>query len=530
MGQSCERRLGLAPDRLPSRGLGPWGWLRWVARRPHCPALLFGRDQQTLDSVTWGELAWLVSRAAARLEREGFRRGDRWVHALGNSPAGVVAMLASLTQGVVEVPLDPGLPLIEKQRLAAGVGGRCLSGDWSPSDVVGPKVSHGGGRSLSRQPSRSATAILRRLLEAAHSEPTGLDLVPALILHTSGSLGSSKPVALSRQNLLTNAQAKLGAVPQGSDDLRLTLLPIWHAYARTCDLGTWLLSGCRLAIGLGWEGWQCFAPRVRPTLVNTVPSLASRLLEQPEASPQFGRLKLLGCGGAALLPEDYGRLRRRGIAVIQGYGLTEASPVICSATVANSRVGYVGRPVQGWETRIDTEGRLSVRGPGVMLGYWNQRLERPEPLSDSWLDTGDLVEVDADDGQYRIVGRADDRITLSNGRKVDPGPIERRVQAVAGVRHAFVMGRGRHLEIWLDLEPTLLGGQDGVEQVKACLEEFPAWQRPRLIRVMPRPLGEVPHALTAKGTLIRKRVLQWINGEGWFRPVGGDRPGFESAR
>src|SRR5690606_14037724 len=80
--------------------------------------------------------------------------------------------------------------------------------------------------------------------------------------------------------LASNAAAKLQAVPQLPDDVRVCLLPICHAYARTCDLATWLLSGCSLAITSGWDGWQRVAPLVRPTLVNTVPSVALRLLSQ----------------------------------------------------------------------------------------------------------------------------------------------------------------------------------------------------------------------------------------------------------
>lgn len=430
-------------------------------------------------------------------------------------------MLASLSTGVVEVPLDPALSTAEQQRFAEQVGGRRISGIESLTSEPPFCPSHAANLP-------SLSVAMGRLRTGPARSQTDRSASPALILCTSGSLGNPKPVTLSLGNLSSNAAAKLAAVPQTVADVRLVLLPIWHAYARTCDLGTWLLSGCSLGIGLGWESWQRLAPRLRPTLINTVPSLAIRLLDEPHDTPSWSRLRLIGCGGAALSPEDFDRFRRRGVVVIQGYGLTEASPVICSATPENSRAGYVGRPVEGWETRIDSDGRLSVRGPGTMLGYWNPRSDRPETRASDWLDTGDLVEVNPTDGQFRIIGRADDRITLSNGKKVDPGPIERRVQSIAGIRHAILVGRDRHVVLWIDFDSQRTGVEELSERVASCLADLPSWQRPRAIHPMPNPLADTPEALTAKGTIIRERVLAMISEAGRHRPVGSDRSDFES--
>ena len=125
---------------------------------------------------------------------------------------------------------------------------------------------------------------------------------PALVLWTSGTTGRPKGVVLSHANLAGNAAAKLAAVPQSHDDIRLTTLPLCHAYARTCDFGTWLLSGCTLAIGSGFQGWQTLGRIVNPTLANTVPSLAERLFATSPESIGIKRLRLLGCGGAAMRP------------------------------------------------------------------------------------------------------------------------------------------------------------------------------------------------------------------------------------
>ncbi len=170
-------------------------------------------------------------------------------------------------------------------------------------------------------------------------------------------------MTLSYDNLFQNASGKLLAVPQTPGDVRLTLLPIWHAYARTCDLITWLLSGCSLAIGFGFADWLRLAPIVRPTLINTVPSMAQRIADTEFASRSTSRLHLLGCGGAAMSEALFDPFTDRGITVIQGYGLTEASPVICSATPQNARPGYVGCPIAGCETRITKRGDCRYAAP-----------------------------------------------------------------------------------------------------------------------------------------------------------------------
>jgi long-chain acyl-CoA synthetase len=188
---------------------------------------------------------------------------------------------------------------------------------------------------------RSGESMLFNVASTAYSPDQ-----PALILFTSGSSGQPKGVVLSRKNLFTNAYAKLSAVPQDEADVRLTILPLWHAYARTCDMMTWLLSGCTLAIDHGWNGWQRLAPVVFPTLINTVPSVAARLMATAIDSPAACKLRLLGCGGAAMTTELFAQFGRRRITVIQGYGLTETSPVVCSRIAMECATGLRGNSGQ----------------------------------------------------------------------------------------------------------------------------------------------------------------------------------------
>lgn len=481
-------------------------WPRWAFSFPDQTALLYVATDGRLIDSSWGELVQAVDVLCHRLSDRGLHPGDRIVHRLGNTVDGVLVALASAALGTIEVPLEPTIDPIRFQAVIDQVGGKELVAE-DCLDLFRNKAEAGSSVS------DCAQALLDRQTRHSHDHPS-------VILMTSGTSGRSKAVTLSRQNLSTNAMAKLVAVPQTPDDLRLTLLPICHAYARTCDLGTWLLSGSRLAISSGWDGWQRLAAQLRPTLINTVPSIAMRMLELPAASPETSRLRLVGCGGAALPADAFERFRWRGITVIQGYGMTETSPVICSATPENARAGFVGTPVAGWQTRVDADGRLSVRGEGVMVGYWGDADGMAQRCIDGWIDTGDIVEVDPADGQFRILGRADDRITLSNGRKLYPLPIEQRVMLVPQIRHAILVANDRHTELWIDIQGRNTtdsykireaGGVDSWgERIARELCDLPAWQLPRRVFLMPQSLVEIAGMLTAKGTPVRPRVMAQV--------------------
>ncbi len=456
---------------------------RWLVSRSDSTALLWLDASGQLQQLKWPELYAVASACAQSIDQQGFKPGDRLLHQSGNTATGVIVALASMLQGTIEVPLDPQADAVSAQAISQLVTGRWFElPDWLTNLTPATRFTD------------SQPAI------APYDNPSAA----ALILFTSGSTGEPKGVTLSYDNLFQNASGKLLAVPQTPGDVRLTLLPIWHAYARTCDLITWLLSGCSLAIGLGFADWLRLAPIVRPTLINTVPSMAQRIADTEFASRSTSRLHLLGCGGAAMSEALFDPFTDRGITVIQGYGLTEASPVICSATPQNARPGYVGCPIAGCETRIDETGRLSVRGPGVMLGYWNPKTQAAEPLMDEWLDTGDYVTVSPEDGQFKILGRADDRLVLSNGRKLFPGPIEQSLQQIAGVRHALLLAQDRYVIAYLDADRSQRSTEYYVSAASQIVESFPDWQRPRSFRFLLTPLADHPELFSRKGTLKRQ--------------------------
>ncbi len=461
----------------------------------------------------WVALAAAVASAARRLELEFSRRpaAPRVVgHFCTNRIADVLVALAAMATAAVECPFDPRDRSSDPRDRSSAwdeVGGVWLDESWK--DDLESEAVRRFGRPFDRDALDEERALLGspRPHRIASRSPHDFDAA-AIILWTSGTTSRPKGVTLSHRNLVGNAAAKLRAVPQSASDVRFTSLPLCHAYARTCDFGTWLLSGCTLAVTLGFDGWRRLGPAVRPTIANVVPSLAERLLDTSAAVVGTDRLRLLGCGGAAMAPAAFESWRARGVTVIQGYGLTEAGPVICSATPDDAVPGMVGRPVDGWETRL-RDGRLFVRGPHVMLGYWGA----PEATAakvdaEGWLDTGDLAETDGETGQLRVLGRADDVIVLPSGRKIHPSSVEQVLRSVAGVRHAVVVWRGEKLIGWLDLEPGRSLDAPLRGEIKVAESRLAAWQRPSVYRRFVPPLSVSSGELTGKGTVRRGRVIE----------------------
>jgi long-chain acyl-CoA synthetase len=465
-------------------------FLHQVDSRPDAIALVTQSSNHSVQTFSWQQLSVAVADCAWEIAQRfaSSPASPRCIgHASDNTCADVVIALASMSLGAIEVPIDHRLSPEEIWRRWERVGGLWL--DRDDRRRLGSGLVNQGHSEHRVQLSTSSN---------------NFD-APSLILWTSGTTGEPQGVTLSQRNLAGNALAKLEAVPQQPDDIRLCVLPISHAYARTCDLGTWLLSGCTLAMTLGYAGLRRLAPLIRPTLINTVPSLAARMLQEDSVSLGIDRLRLLGCGGAGISESSFRQWKERGVTVIQGYGLTETSPVICSATPGNASPGLVGGLVNGWESKI-CQGQLFVRGPHTMLGYWkDQDATNDKVDEEGWLATGDLVEQDARTGQLRILGRVDDVIVLDNGRKIFPSAIEMSVERLEPVRHALLVHR-RDLQLWIDVDEDS-DDQAIRTQIGQILHANSDCHGCSVHRFMPS-LCEAAGELTVKGTIRRGQILE----------------------
>lgn len=478
---------------------------QWAAQRAS-PTAWIDPDG---SAVSWATLAHAVVETAGRLAEAGVGP-DRCVPVqVPNRWEAVSLALALDYLAAIESPLDHRLSEAEVRSRAVALDAPLVVTEarrWVPTIA--------DCRPLTETEMAAAAAECESQIDPNR---------PRLVLWTSGSTGTAKGVVLCSGALEANARGKLGAAPQTSADLRLTVLPLAHAYARTCDFGTWLLTGGTLSAVDGWAGLVTAGPRVRPTVMNGVPYLIDKMFEGIPAGQnvpgsssgrerlmQLGmdRLRMLGCGGAAMEAERFEQLRSAGITVIQGYGLTEAGPVVCSATPEDGRAGIVGRPIEGTEIRLDEAGQVLCRGPGLMSGYWGDPTATAQRLHEGWLRTGDRGQIDSE-GRLRVLGRIDNVIVLSTGRKVSPEPIEQRLAKVPGVRHVVLSGCGAGLAAWVDAEPGVSaeGLQAGfAEQLRGDLQEHQV----RRVILLTRPLSVERGELTIKGTVCRQRVLQMI--------------------
>jgi long-chain acyl-CoA synthetase len=278
------------------------------------------------------------------------------------------------------------------------------------------------------------------------------------------------------------------------------------------------------------------APHFEPTLINGVPYMFERIrkhvlnnklmrrseiadLSDSDSNRQLlhltlgTQLRMLAAGGAGLDEATFDWFAQCGYPIYQGYGLTEAGPVVCSNRFANPSLKNgplskdVGFPVAQTSVRIDSNQRLFVKGPGVMVGYEGDAEATGEKICDGWLDTGDLAEWTTH-GTVRILGRSDDRITLTTGYKIDPSLIERKICKALGVEHCLLTLNS--LQRLLLIVPTSkFGGRepaDVLQYIRESIVDEPSYALPSELMIVEDDWSEANGMLNAKGSLQRARV------------------------
>lgn len=405
----------------------------------------------TLRSWTWGGLYQEVQAVADFLRHHDVEPQSRVANLTGNSFEWILVELACSCLNATHVPVDTRLP---RERMLA------ILNDVEPVLVI--TDDHECGPLNKTFQACASCPQIRSFIDRSQGNVTwdthGIvtqfhEHDVANILFTSGTTSTPKGVMLSHRNLVENAIAKLDAMPQFSSDHRLNVLPFSHAYAKTCELATWLISASSLEIAGSSRQLINQFEIAKPTLFNGVPLLFNRIHSEWQKGGggaellqrmTGGRMRQLASGGAPIQEELRNEFERSGLPIFQGYGLTEAGPVVCSNRSGASTAGAdvclvgVGPAVKGVELKIDKGRRLWVRGSGVMLGYWNNPKGTSDRIKHGWLDTGDVAELD-ESGNLKILGRSDDTIVLENGYKIDPLGIEQLICNTPGVRDCVLV-------------------------------------------------------------------------------------------
>ncbi|HJS09152.1 MAG TPA: AMP-binding protein, partial [Pirellulales bacterium] len=395
-------------------------------------------------SRTWREIAADVARWAAAFQRVGVSQSTPLIQIAENRYEWIVADLAVHLAGAVHVAvhatlsgpqmafqiLDTGAQLVllsnatvaeqlNKAQVEWPGGARFFS--YEPGNhTIGGHPVEPWGKAVDAQSDCSFESLAAEAVQCTRPD----DL--ATILYSSGTTGEPKGVMLSHGNLTSNAVATDRLFLPGESDLKLCWLPLSHIFARTADLYCWIVRGSELVLAENRETILANCQQFRPTIINGVPYFFDKVHrhvvsqggsdEEQTARLQAafgGRLKFACSGGAPLSDATAEYYHRHGVPLLQGYGLTESSPVISVSTPRAHKVGSVGRPLDGVEVKIAADGEILTRGPLVMLGYWKQPQATADTIdSEGWLHTGDMGRLD-EDGYLWITGRKKELIVTA---------------------------------------------------------------------------------------------------------------------
>ena len=405
-------------------------------------ALFWGDDEFTYARLHV-QTRWL----AARLVRDfNVQPSDRVALWLKNCPEFVPSYFGVLTAGGVVVPINNFLKPDEVAHILNDAGVNVLITDAAMAETLPNLIAlRPGLRVVQIEEFAQATDATEFISPARETD----DL--AVLIYTSGTTGRPKGAMLSHGNLLHNVASCRVALNANAQDRFVVLLPMFHSFMMTVGVLLPLLTGCAMVVMRSLHPAKNILAEIvrrRATILPAVPQFF-RTLAGVETGSDFP-LRVCISGGAPLPAEILREFSAKmSIPLIEGYGLSEASPVVSLNPLAGpQKAGSIGVPIQNVEVCVQNDaghhlaagetGEICVRGGNVMLGYWNQPEETAKAITDSWLRTGDIGHRDTDN-YFFITDRKKDML-LVNGINVYPREIEEILYQFPGVKEAAVIG------------------------------------------------------------------------------------------
>lgn len=554
----------------------------------------YNNREQTWIDLTWRQMELEVARWQAALAKEGLSKGDRVAMMLRNCPQWVMFDQAAMSLGLVTVPLYTVDRADNLAYIVNDAGAKVLlfetAEQWQELESVKEQMA-----CVQRFVALDeVTGNDARLVSASAYLPAQAALAPAVpcggnelasIIYTSGTTGKPKGVMLSHDNMLSNTHAALGTFVVHASDVLLSFLPLSHTFERTCGYYLQVMTAATVAyarsIPLLSEDMQI----IRPTILVSVPRIYERIyaaihtkLEEGSPlkrklfhfavetgwdrflcqqgrgiwKPAFllwpilqklvaqkimdrlgGRLRTAVSGGAALAPHISRMFVGLGLPVVQGYGMTETSPIVAGNHLDNNFPDSVGQPIRGVQVKLGEQNALLVKGPNVMLGYWhNEEATRAMISPDGWLNTGDTARI-SETGHIYITGRLKEIIVLSTGEKIPPADMEADILQDKLFDQAMVHGEGRsYLVALLVVNPDgwkTFAQQVGVhpdmpesladsrveaavlERVTEQTRAFPGYARVRRVLLLNEPWSIDNGLLTPTLKVKRNKVVEKFN-------------------
>ncbi|AKJ08537.1 AMP-dependent synthetase [Streptomyces incarnatus] len=461
-------------------------------------------------ALTYAQLDDLSARTAALLRARGVRPGDRVAVIMPNVPHFPVVYYGILRVGAVVVPMNPLLKAREIAFTLRDCGARTVLASPMSAAEAAIAASAAGTGWLVVDPADFDARLERTEPLPAVVDTDDADL--AVILYTSGTTGTPKGAELTHRNLLSNTATAVETLFHvAPDDVLFGGLPLFHAFGQTCGLNTAVAAGATLTLLTRFDPAAALETIRRDgvTVFFGVPTMYAALLnaELPDGF-DAARLRLAVSGGASLPVEVlHGFERRFGVDVLEGYGLSETSPVAAFNPPDRPRKpGSIGLPVRGVELRLvgrdgtttgpGEVGEIAVRGENVMAGYHNQPRATANAIRDGWFHTGDLARVD-EDGYYFIVDRTKD-VIIRGGYNVYPREVEEVLYTHPAVAEAAVVGvpdplLGEEVAAVVVLKP---GAHATVEEIRDHAKaQVAAYKYPRVVTLtdaLPKgPTGKI---------------------------------------
>jgi long-chain acyl-CoA synthetase len=545
----------------------------------------YEEEQETWQETSWKTMAQLVVRWQAAFRSENLKPGDRVAIMMRNCREWATFDLAAQCLGLVTVPLYTNDRAENIGYILQDAQVRLLllenNEQWQALQQIRNQLA-GLNRIVSQhkvdpmglQP--HLVSIDEWLPEQTDDELQVIDVASeelATIVYTSGTTGRSKGVMLSHRNILWDLDSGVKVIDIYSSDIFLSFLPLSHTLERTVGYYLAIMAGATTAFARSIPKLAEDLSIIKPTIMIAVPRIFERVyakiqdkLESDSAiarsifklavdtgwaqfefqqgrsswSPKLllwpileklvaqkiqqklgGRLRIAVSGGAPLSPEIAKVFIGLGVPILQGYGLTETSPIITANTHEHNFPASVGRPFPGIEVKINEYEELLCKAPNVMMGYWNNRSATSAVIdSDGWFHTGDKAKIK--DGYVFITGRLKEIIVMANGEKVPPADMEMCIAMDPLFEQVLIVGEGKpylsaiavlneeHAQT-LGLDPRDINEQQMEEiltRINRHLDNFPGFAKVIRVTLLKEPWSVENGLITPTLKLKRKKILE----------------------
>ena len=511
-------------------------FLEMANRCPNKTVLMYRKGGRYLG-ITYRELRDSVDVVAANIQRLGISKGDNVGIFSNNRPEWAIADLAVLKLGGVIVPIYHTLPSHHvkyvmkdsKIKLIFAENAKLFSlieSIRNETPALEKVVLFDDSGISSKKDFLKFDDMKETEYQAADEEIVVSGDDPATIAYTSGTTGEPKGAILTHSNIVSNAISARDRYKATSEDVIVSYLPLSHMLERTCGYYTMLFAGGTIAYAENLLTLVRDVAEIRPTLLIAVPRIIEKVYDESVkkvekssfikrvllfsairnlnkyanlkykklkiplglrmkcavynalVASKFrklagGRLRLIVSGGAPLDPQIAKVLYILGFNIVEGYGLTETSPTVCSNTVEENRLGTVGKPLDGVEVRIGPNDEILVKGPNVMRGYLNKPEETKRAIDDDgWFHTGDQGKFD-EHGNLIVTGRIKEIIVTSYGKNIAPAPIEMEICGSRYIEQVSLCGDGRNCLAAL-VVPNRESVEHYVRERELSFENYPA--------------------------------------------------------